>query len=153
MRGCAAELLCYHKRTCCPCLVMSAVPSLGVEFWGNPWGIAQVLERILAVDFHFPSSIPVTAECKDLLTKILVADSAKRYTIADIQRHPWCRPQLAQTPLRSSFSKAPLLCSQSAFGKWLQSSPAAGKASSKRAISVTRCALLGFSLLVVCQSC
>lgn len=49
----------------------------------------QVLERILAVDYNFPSSIPVSSECKDLLSKILVADPAKRYTIADIQRHPW----------------------------------------------------------------
>jgi serine/threonine protein kinase len=47
------------------------------------------LERILAVDYNFPTSIPVSPECKDLLAKILVADPAKRYTIADIQQHPW----------------------------------------------------------------
>ena len=50
----------------------------------------QVLERILAVDYHFPSSIPVSEHCKDLLRHILVADPAKRFSIADIQRHPWC---------------------------------------------------------------
>jgi len=58
----------------------------------------QVLERILAVDFRFPGSIPVSADCKDLLTRILVADPAKRASIEDIQQHPWCarlRPQLA----------------------------------------------------------
>ena len=49
----------------------------------------QVLERILAVDYHFPSSIPVSENCKDLLRHILVADPAKRYSIADIQKHPW----------------------------------------------------------------
>ena len=51
--------------------------------------MAQVLERILAVDYHFPSSIPVSENCKDLLRHILVADPAKRYSIADIQKHPW----------------------------------------------------------------
>ena len=50
----------------------------------------QVLERILAVDYHFPSSIPVSEHCKDLLRHILVADPAKRFSIADIQKHPWC---------------------------------------------------------------
>ena len=50
----------------------------------------QVLERILAVDYNFPTSIPVSPECKDLLSRILVADPAKRYTIEAIQAHPWC---------------------------------------------------------------
>ena len=53
----------------------------------------QVLERILAVDFRFPGSIPVSAECKNLLSRILVADPAKRASIEEIQQHPWCAPQ------------------------------------------------------------
>ena len=52
----------------------------------------QVLERILAVDFRFPGSIPVSAECKNLLSRILVADPAKRASIEEIQQHPWCAP-------------------------------------------------------------
>jgi len=55
----------------------------------GPEIMVQVLERILAVDYHFPSSIPVSENCKDLLRHILVADPAKRYSIADIQKHPW----------------------------------------------------------------
>ena len=50
----------------------------------------QVLERILAVDFRFPASIPVSADCKNLLSRILVADPAKRASIEEIQQHPWC---------------------------------------------------------------
>ena len=53
----------------------------------------QVLERILAVDFRFPGSIPVSAECKNLLSRILVADPAKRASIEEIQQHPWCALQ------------------------------------------------------------
>ncbi|CAK0781057.1 hypothetical protein CVIRNUC_005271 [Coccomyxa viridis] len=56
---------------------------------GDPHRFQKVLERILAVDYHFPSSIPVSEHCKDLLRHILVADPAKRFSIADIQRHPW----------------------------------------------------------------
>ena len=55
--------------------------------------LVQVLERILAVDFRFPGSIPVSAECKNLLSRILVADPAKRASIEEIQQHPWCAPQ------------------------------------------------------------
>ena len=58
-----------------------------------------MLERILAVDYQFPPSIPVSRECKDLLSKILVADPSKRYTISDIQKHPWCHPDSVLMPL------------------------------------------------------
>ncbi len=63
---------------------------------------AQVLERILAVDYNFPTSIPVSPECKDLLAKILVADPAKRFTISDIQQHPWS----AAEPSQCTFSRS-----------------------------------------------
>ena len=64
----------------------------------KPQNAAQVLERILAVDYAFPTSIPVSPECKDLLAHILVADPAQRYTIEDIQAHPWCARASAQAP-------------------------------------------------------
>lgn len=33
--------------------------------------------------------IPVSAECRDLLSKVLVGNPKKRYTVQQIQRHPW----------------------------------------------------------------
>ena len=38
----------------------------------------KVLDRIRRVDFRFPAEVPVSAECKDLISKILVADVNKR---------------------------------------------------------------------------
>ena len=74
----------------------------------------QVLERILAVDYHFPSSIPVSEHCKDLLRHILVADPAKRFSIADIQRHPWCAVCLQCSEVLEALAARPgdndLLC-------------------------------------------
>ena len=55
---------------------------------------AKVLDRIQRVDFRFPSNIPVSAECKDLISKILVADVGKRLTIEAIQAHPWYQKDL-----------------------------------------------------------
>ena len=54
----------------------------------NP-GFQAVLERILKVEYEFPSRKPVSAELKDLISKILVADPRQRATLADVSAHPW----------------------------------------------------------------
>jgi len=43
----------------------------------------------LQVDYVFPESATITPACRDLIQKILVADPAKRLTIAQIFQHPW----------------------------------------------------------------
>ena len=35
------------------------------------------------------AGIPVSNECKDLLSKVLVGNPKNRYTIQQIQEHPW----------------------------------------------------------------
>ena len=75
--------------------------------------MSQVLERILAVDYHFPASIPVSEACKDLLRHILVADPAKRYSIQDIQKHPWCAPAAHLSSSLSAQNGMPPLQSRS----------------------------------------
>lgn len=49
----------------------------------------QVLQRVIHGDYTFPSSIPVSDACKDLLSRILVVDPNKRIDIKGIQSHPW----------------------------------------------------------------
>lgn len=56
--------------------------------------LQKVLRRIVRVDYEFPESVPVSDSCKDLLRRILVADPARRASIADIQAHPWFRQDL-----------------------------------------------------------
>lgn len=51
--------------------------------------LQKVLQRIMQVDYHLPRDVPVSAECKHLLSQILVADPAKRLSIRAIQQHPW----------------------------------------------------------------
>ena len=53
------------------------------------YGFQKVLERILRVDYHIPKYPRISSECKDLITRILVADPDRRLTITQIQRHPW----------------------------------------------------------------
>ena len=47
------------------------------------------LQRILKVEYDFPSNLKVSQNCRDLLSKILVDKPEKRITIPEIQKHPW----------------------------------------------------------------
>ena len=47
------------------------------------------LQRILKVEYDFPSQLKVSKPCRDLLSKILVDKPEKRITIPEIQKHPW----------------------------------------------------------------
>lgn len=46
-------------------------------------------QRILRCDYQVPSTIQLSAECLDLLSKLLVVDPNQRYTVPQIQAHPW----------------------------------------------------------------
>ena len=54
-------------------------------------GFQAVLERILKVEYEFPSRKPVSDELKDLISRILVADPKQRATLAQVSAHPWFR--------------------------------------------------------------
>jgi len=60
----------------------------GAKNKNNP-GFQAVLERILKVEYDFPSRKPVSDELKDLIGKILVADPKQRATLAQVSAHPW----------------------------------------------------------------
>lgn len=49
----------------------------------------SMMERIMASQWAIPDSIPVTPACRDLLTRLMTADPAKRLTMEEIQRHQW----------------------------------------------------------------
>lgn len=51
--------------------------------------LQKMIQRILKVDYVFPSFVEISAECKDLLAQILVKDPEKRITLKQIYRHPW----------------------------------------------------------------
>jgi serine/threonine-protein kinase SRK2 len=52
-------------------------------------GDVQVLQRVIRGDYVFPRNFPISDECKDLLSKILVVDPEKRLTVQQVQQHPW----------------------------------------------------------------
>jgi Ca2+-binding EF-hand superfamily protein len=49
---------------------------------------------------HFPEAIPCSDSAKDLISKLLVSDTAKRYTAAETLEHPWLTGHTASdTPI------------------------------------------------------
>ncbi|KAI3691631.1 hypothetical protein L6452_31430 [Arctium lappa] len=50
---------------------------------------ADTFRRIMKVDLTFPSTPCVSAEAKNLITRLLVKDSAKRLPLQKILEHPW----------------------------------------------------------------
>ncbi|KAG1347940.1 serine/threonine-protein kinase Aurora-3 [Cocos nucifera] len=49
----------------------------------------DTLNRIVKVDLKFPSTPHVSAEAKELISKLLVKDSSKRLSLKNILKHPW----------------------------------------------------------------
>ncbi|CAN6466463.1 unnamed protein product [Victoria cruziana] len=50
---------------------------------------SDTFRRILKVDLSFPSTLAVSAEAKDLISRLLVKDSSKRLSLQKILDHPW----------------------------------------------------------------
>ncbi|KAL1543449.1 Serine/threonine-protein kinase Aurora-3 [Salvia divinorum] len=49
----------------------------------------DTFERIKKIDLAFPSTSDVSAEAKDLISRLLVKDSSKRLSLEKIMGHPW----------------------------------------------------------------
>ncbi|KAK1564979.1 hypothetical protein Q3G72_016147 [Acer saccharum] len=55
----------------------------------DPRNFRKTIERINSVQYSIPDYVRVSADCKHLLSRIFVADPAKRITIPEIKQHPW----------------------------------------------------------------
>ena len=61
--------------------------------------IDKLLRQVVKGKFTFTPEDrwrPVSAEARDLITKLLCVDPAKRLTIADVKAHPWCAAAVAK---------------------------------------------------------
>ena len=46
-------------------------------------------QRTIRAAYTFPAEVLVSAECRDLISRIFQADPDKRATVEDIRGHPW----------------------------------------------------------------
>lgn len=65
------------------------VGSYPFEDPGDPRNFRKTIQRIMAVQYHIPSSVKISSECRDLLQRIFVADPTHRISIPEIVQHVW----------------------------------------------------------------
>lgn len=78
--------------------------TLAVDFWSfgillyrmlcgrapfNGKSMKEVFDNILYSDLRFPSSVPVSPEAKDLISRLLTKDAAKRIKGPEVRAHPF----------------------------------------------------------------
>ncbi|XP_027348446.1 serine/threonine-protein kinase SAPK7-like [Abrus precatorius] len=67
-------------------MLMGALPFEDKEDRKN---VKKTVNRIVAVQYKFPENVSITQDCKNLISRIFVANPAKRITIKEIEGHPW----------------------------------------------------------------
>ncbi|ONM17432.1 Serine/threonine-protein kinase SRK2A [Zea mays] len=55
----------------------------------DPKNFRKTIGRIMSIQYKIPEYVHVSQDCKELLSRIFVANSAKRITIREIRNHPW----------------------------------------------------------------
>ena len=57
------------------------------------------LRKMVKADYTFPEDVPVSAECKELVQRLLVPEPSHRMSMLDILAHPWFLQDLPEGAL------------------------------------------------------
>ncbi|CAI0413115.1 unnamed protein product [Linum tenue] len=75
----------------------------------DPRNFRKTIGRIMSVQYSIPDYVRVSADCKHLLSRIFVANPAKRITIPEIKQLPWFLKNLPKELVeieKTNFSEA-----------------------------------------------
>lgn len=76
-----------------------------------PGNITTIVRNIKMANYHWPRTLQLTDEVKDLVNRILVPHSEQRITIEGIMQHPWYLKNLPdELRVRSTADKAAGMC-------------------------------------------
>ncbi|XP_010937485.1 serine/threonine-protein kinase SAPK2-like [Elaeis guineensis] len=75
--------------SCGVALYVMLVGSYPFEDPSDPTNIKRIFERILDVQYSIPDHLLISMECKNLLSRIFIADPKQRITMQEIKSHPW----------------------------------------------------------------
>ncbi|OEL27776.1 Serine/threonine-protein kinase SAPK7 [Dichanthelium oligosanthes] len=55
----------------------------------DPKNFRKTIGRIVSIQYQIPEYVHISQDCRQLLSRIFVANPAKRITIREIRNHPW----------------------------------------------------------------
>ncbi|KAI9087031.1 hypothetical protein K1719_030992 [Acacia pycnantha] len=62
----------------------------------DPRNFRKTIGRIMSTQYSIPDYVRVSSDCRHLLSRIFVANPAKRISIPEIKQHPWFLKNLAK---------------------------------------------------------
>jgi len=75
--------------SCGVALYVMLVGGYPFEDKSDPRNFSKTINKINSLSYSFPEDIPISDECRDLLSKIFVLDVNRRITLTEIRSHPW----------------------------------------------------------------
>lgn len=70
----------------------------------DPRNFRKTISRILNVQYAIPDFVRISMDCRQLLSRIFVANPAKRITISEIKNHPWFLKNLPRDLVDASYN-------------------------------------------------
>lgn len=75
--------------SCGVTLYVMLVGAYPFEDPADPKNFKKAIIRILSAQYSIPDNVPISQECRHLISRIFVANPEKRITIPEIKNHPW----------------------------------------------------------------
>ncbi|OAY33350.1 serine/threonine-protein kinase SRK2A [Manihot esculenta] len=88
--------------SCGVTLYVMLVGAYPFEDQKDPKNFRKTIQKIMAVQYKIPDYVHVSQDCRHLLSRIFVANPARRITIKEIKSHPWFLKSLPKELTESS---------------------------------------------------
>ncbi|OMO92038.1 hypothetical protein CCACVL1_06930 [Corchorus capsularis] len=75
--------------SCGVTLYVMLVGAYPFEDQEDPRNFRKTIQRIMAVQYKIPDYVHISQDCRNLLSRIFVANSSRRITLKEIKNHPW----------------------------------------------------------------
>ncbi|WVZ21700.1 hypothetical protein V8G54_009022 [Vigna mungo] len=75
--------------SCGVTLYVMLVGAYPFEDQDDPRNFRKTIQRIMAVQYKIPDYVHISQDCRQLLSRIFVANPLRRITIKEIKNHPW----------------------------------------------------------------
>ncbi|PPS03117.1 hypothetical protein GOBAR_AA17545 [Gossypium barbadense] len=75
--------------SCGVTLYVMLVGAYPFEDQADPRNFRKTIQRIMAVQYKIPDYVHISQDCKNLLSRIFVANPSRRITLKEIKNHPW----------------------------------------------------------------